>query len=112
MKNRILDLIHLIVYALTIVGWSLLFYSLLVFDQARPEMQNIVTKYFETPLRDGWLPNSYDKLLRLLWFCAGLSFINVLLNGYLKVAYNERFSTSIFLLLVVSAVAVLIISIL
>ncbi len=110
MKKRILDRIHVVVYALSIVGWAALFYSLIVFDQARPEMKTVVTNYLEVPLRDDWIGKAYDKLLMLLWFCASVSFINVLLNWYLKVAYKERLSLSIFLLLFISAVAILIIT--
>jgi len=107
MKNRILDRIHVVIYSLSLVGWAALFYSLFIFEQARPEMKTVITNYLNVPVRDTWILEVYDRLLWLLWFCATVSFINLLLNWYLKVAYKERVSLSILLLLFISAVSIL-----
>lgn len=108
MKKRLLDKFHLLMYALSIVGWATLFYSLLVLDNARPEMSTIITRYLEIETRENWLGRVYNQLQMLMWFCAIVSLINLALSGYLKVAYKERISLNIFLLLTVSCVAVLV----
>lgn len=111
MKKKALDRLHLLVYGLSIVGWGALFYSLLVFDQARPEMSTVVTAYFDVPMRSSWLAEIYNRLEYLLWFCALTSFLNLLLNGYLNVTHKERISFGIVLLFAVSSVAILILKI-
>lgn len=112
MKNKVLDRFHLLTYALSIVGWAMLIYALLVFDEARPEMDTIITNYFSIEVRDSWLAVVYLKLRFLLWFCAATSLLNLLLNWYLKITYRERMSLGIVLLFVVSSAAITILTIL
>lgn len=111
MNKKALDRLHVFVLGLSIVGWAVLFYSLLVFDQARPEMSTVVTAYFDVPLRTNWLGQIYTKLEYLLWFCALTSFLNLLLNGYLNLTHKQRMSFGIILLFAVSSVAILMLKI-
>lgn len=107
MKNKILDKIHLLVYGLSIVGWGVLFYTLMLFNKVRPEMDTVVTKYYHVELSKSWTEHVYKELLLLLWFCSIISLLNILLNWYLKVAYKERFHMSLFLLFIISSVTML-----
>lgn len=107
MKKRLMiDRFHLLTYAMTIVGWALLIYALVVFDNARPEMATVVTNYFGIDIRQNWLGDVYERLKFLLWFCAVSSFLTLILNYILKVTYKERISMAIMLLFVVSIAAI------
>ncbi len=105
-KRLIIDRFHLLTYATTIVGWALLIYALVVFDNARPEMATVVTNYFGIDVRQNWLGDVYERLKFLLWFCAVSSFLTLILNYILKVTYKERISMAIMLLFVVSIAAI------
>ncbi|WP_435273721.1 hypothetical protein ACMAZF_09985 [Psychrobium sp. nBUS_13] len=105
-KRVLLDRFHLLTYAMTIVGWALLIYALIVFDNARPEMATVVTNYFGIDVRQNWLRDVYDRLKFLLWFCAVSSFLTLIFNYILKVTHRERISMAILLLFVVSAAAI------
>jgi len=111
MPSRQLDLLHLLITGLSLVGWATLFYTLLVFDDARPEMSTIITQYHNIEVRNFWLVSVYDKLVWLLWFCAGVSVVNVLLNGYLRKKDQETSWAAPILLLTVSGIAILVLSI-
>ncbi len=111
MQARRLDLLHLFVTGLTLVGWGTLLYALLVFDEARPEMSTIITNYHNIQVRNFWLISVYDKLVWLLWFCAGISFVNLLLNGYLRKVDKENGWVAPILLFTVSVIAVLVLTI-
>ena len=105
-KRLLIDKFHLLTYAMTIVGWALLIYALVVFDNARPEMTTVVTNYFGIDIRQNWLGDVYDKLRFLLWFCAVSSFLTLIFNYILNVTYKERISMAILLLFVVSVAAI------
>lgn len=111
MHNRQLDLLHLFVTGLTLVGWGTLLYALLVFDEARPEMSTIITEYHNIEVRNFWLISVYDKLVWLLWFCAGISFINLMLNAYLRKVGKENHWVAPIILFVVSLAAVSVLTI-
>jgi len=106
MTSRRLDMLHLFITALTLVGWATLFYTLLVFDDARPEMKTIITQYHNIEVRDFWLVSVYDKLVYLLWFCAGVSLFNILLNGYLRRLEKGNSWTAPVLLFTVTVIAI------
>ncbi|MGB1297251.1 MAG: hypothetical protein ACPG8A_03200 [Psychrobium sp.] len=108
MTKKLLDKIHLCAYAMTIVGWCLIIYALIIFDNARPEMTTVVTNYFGIDVRQNWLSDVYDRLKYLLWFCAATSFVSLLLNWYLKITLRKRFSMAIILLFIVSTAAIMI----
>ena len=111
-KRLLIDRFHLLTYAMTIVGWSLLIYALVVFDNARPEMATVVTNYFGIDVRQNWLGEVYEQLKFLLWFCAITSFGTLILNYLLKITYKERISMALVLLFVVSIAAISILFIL
>lgn len=107
MQHKVLDKIHLLVYAFSIVGWGLLFYTLMLYEQVRPEMTTILTKFYDLDLNKTWTNRVYKELLLLLWFSSVISLLNILLNWYLKVAYNQRFRLSLLLLFVISSTTML-----
>jgi len=109
MDSRRLDLLHLFVTALTLVGWGTLLYALVVFDDARPEMSTIITQYHQIEVREFWLVSVYDKLVWLLWFCAGISMVNIMLNVYLRQIEkgNSWAAPALLFAVVIIAIAVL-----
>jgi len=107
MQNKALDKLHLLVYGLSIVGWGLLFYTLMLYAQVRPEMSTVLTKFHNIELNRSWSDHVYKELLLLLWFCSIISLLNILLNWYLKVAYKQRFRLSLVLLFVISSTTML-----
>jgi len=107
MQHKVLDKIHLLVYALSIVGWGLLFYTLMLYEQVRPEMSTVLTKVYNIELNKVWSYHVYRKILLLLWFCSIISLLNILLNWYLKLAYQQRFRLSLFLLFFISSTTML-----
>ena len=106
MQKPPLDRLHLILAAMTIVGWGLLIYSLVVFDEARPEMSTIITSYHNIEVRSYWLVAVYNRLFGLLWFCAGISFASLALNWFLRVQAKDTIWFSTVMLFVVSLAAI------
>lgn len=111
MTTRRLDIFHLLITGLTLVGWGTLIYALVVFDDARPEMATIITQYHQIQVRTFWLVSVYDRLVWLLWFCALVSITNLGINIYLKRWAKETNWLSPVLLSVVSVVAILVLSV-
>lgn len=105
------DFFHLIVSGLTIVGWGVLFWALLAFADAKPEMSTILTRLYQIEVRQYWLVLVYERLMILLWFCAGTSFLCLGVNWYLsyKEQHNSWFAQM--LLFLVSGVAILVLTI-
>lgn len=108
MPSRYVDILHLFVTGLTLVGWAVLFYALLVFDAARPEMSTVITNYHQIEVRNFWLIAIYDRLVWLLWICAGLSMLNIVLNRYLTLAGRPNNWASPIILFTVSGIAILV----
>ena len=111
MRKPILDRLHLLLASLTIVGWGMLFYSLVMFDEARPEMSTIITRFHHIEVRTYWLAAVYDQMFWLLWFCAGISFSSLALNWFLRVRAKDTIWFSTVMLSIVSLVAVLVLMI-
>jgi len=88
-----------------------LFWALLVFADAKPEMSTILTRIYQIEVRQYWLVLVYERLMVLLWFCAGISFLCLGVNWYLsyKEQHNSWFAQM--LLLLVSGVAILVLTI-
>ncbi|NRA70455.1 MAG: hypothetical protein HRU24_05480 [Gammaproteobacteria bacterium] len=105
------DLFHLVISGLTIVGWGTLFWSLLIFHQARPEMSTILTRMYQIEVRQHWLSIVYDKLIVMLVCCAVISFVSLFLNWYRRKTIDHKPWLSHILLLMVSGVAILVLTI-
>jgi hypothetical protein len=105
------DFFHLIISGLTIVGWGMLFWALLVFADARPEMSTILTKIYQVEVRQYWLTLVYQKLMFLLWFCTLISFACLGANWFLRQRAQDNLWLPQLLLFTVSAVAILVLTI-
>jgi len=105
------DFIHLVLSALTIVGWGVLFWALLVFADAKPEMSTILTRIHQIEVRQYWLVLEYERLMLLLWFCAGVSFVCLGVSWYLRSKMLDNAWLAQVLLLIVSSVAILVLTI-
>ena len=73
---------------LSIIGWSLAIYALLIFGEARPDR---AVGYFLSKgatVRLEWDPALTIQLEYILWACAAVSFVNLGFNAY--VASHSR----------------------
>ncbi|NRA84266.1 MAG: hypothetical protein HRU22_11030 [Gammaproteobacteria bacterium] len=105
------DFFHLVVTALTLVGWGVLLWSLLLFHEARPEMSTLLTKIHQIEVRQHWLAIVYDKIMLLLWFCAGISFVAIFGNWYVRRTDQQSGWVAQVLLFTVAAVAIAVLTI-
>jgi len=105
------DFIHLVLSALTIVGWGVLFWALLVFADAKPEMSTILTRIHQVEVRQYWLVLVYERLMLLLWFCASVSFACLSVSWYLRRKMLDNSWLAQIILLTVSGVAILVLTI-
>ncbi|QSX32020.1 hypothetical protein JYB87_09465 [Shewanella avicenniae] len=98
-KLRILQLLLAI---LSIAGWGLAVYALLLFDDARPDRQ---VGYFLSrgvPVRLNWDPVATAHLEQIIWACAAISFLSLLVNWYCASHSRMGYWFNIPLLLMVS----------
>lgn len=87
---------------LTIICWTVFVSSLIVFHYARPEMESILVKFWNLPIRRTWEPFLKDILFGLLIFCSVMSFISMAINQrYLK-RVEDHFRFNYLLLFLVS----------
>lgn len=73
---------------LSIIGWSLAIYALMIFDKARPDTAIGYFKSKGASVRLEWDPTQTVLLEHIIWGCAILSFINLGFNFY--VAQHSR----------------------
>lgn len=68
--------------ALSITGWSLAVYALLVFDKARPD--RAIGYYLSkgSSVRLQWDPLATLQLEHIIWACAAISFVSLGFNYY------------------------------
>ena len=74
--------------SLSIIGWSLAVYALLLFDKARPDR---AIGYFLSKgasVRFDWDPTQTVQLEYVIWVCAAISFISMIFNYY--TAHHSR----------------------
>ena len=67
---------------LSITGWSLAIYALLIFDKARPD--RAVGYYLSkgASVRLAWDPIQTVQLEHIIWACAAISFVSLAFNYY------------------------------
>ncbi|MCL1142467.1 hypothetical protein [Shewanella gaetbuli] len=97
-----LSVLQVILTVLSLVSWSLAIYALLIFGEARPDR---AVGYFLSKgvaVRFNWDPELTVQLEHIIWWCAGISFANLLVNFYAKTTSKVGFWFNIPLLLLVS----------
>ncbi|MGI2173387.1 hypothetical protein [Shewanella ulleungensis] len=97
-----LGILQVVLTVLSLLGWSLAIYALIIYGEARPDR---AVGYFLSKgvsVRLYWDPDLTIKLEYLIWCCAGVSFLNLLVNFYAKTTTRIGFWVNIPLLLVVS----------
>ena len=73
---------QLLLSFLSVSGWALAVYALLIFDKARPDR---AVGYFYSkgaPVRLNWDQSYTIELEYVLWACAAISFISLAFNYY------------------------------
>ncbi len=90
---------------LSIIGWSLAIYALLVFDKARPD--RAVGYYMSkgSSVRLGWDPIRTLQLEYIIWGCAAISFMSLAFNYYFAHHSKMGYWSNIPLLLLSSVAA-------
>lgn len=85
---RKVNIFQFILATLSILGWALAVYALLVFGEARPERQ--IGSFFSQGmvLRTFWDPQETQLLEYLIWTCAGISLLSLAVNYY--VAHHSK----------------------
>ncbi|UJF20674.1 hypothetical protein [Shewanella sp. OMA3-2] len=97
-----LGLLQVILTILSLLGWSLAIYALLIYGEARPDraVGYFLSKGVE--VRFNWDPVLTVKLEYIIWWCAGVSLLNLLVNFYAKTTTRMGVWFNIPLLLLVS----------
>ncbi|MGS0680710.1 hypothetical protein ACVBIL_06085 [Shewanella sp. 125m-7] len=70
--------------ALSIIGWSLAIYALMLFDKARPDTAIGYYQSHGASVRLEWDPSQTVLLEHIIWVCAALSFVNLGFNFYIS----------------------------
>ncbi|MGS0674263.1 hypothetical protein [Shewanella sp. 0m-4] len=77
-------LFQFILSALSIIGWSLAIYALMIFDKARPDTAIGYYQSHGASVRFEWDPTQTVLLEHIIWVCAAVSFINMGFNLYIS----------------------------
>ncbi|QIR14650.1 hypothetical protein [Shewanella aestuarii] len=99
--NKI-GVLQIILTILSLLGWSLAIYALLIFGEARPDR---AVGYFLSQgveVRLYWDPELTVRLEYIIWSCAAISFMNLAVNFYAKTTARIGYWFNIPLLLLVS----------
>ncbi|NKF50453.1 hypothetical protein G3R49_07695 [Shewanella sp. WXL01] len=94
-----------ILTVLSVLSWSIAIYALIIFGEARPDK---AVGYFRSKgveVRLHWDPDLTIQLEYLIWACAAISLVNLLVNFYAKTTTRIGFWVNIPLLFVVSLAA-------
>ncbi|UCX04789.1 hypothetical protein ACRWQL_01380 [Shewanella sp. HL-SH4] len=97
-----LGVLQVILTILSLLGWSLAIYALLIYGEARPDR---AVGYFLSQgveVRFDWDAALTVKLEYIIWWCAGVSLLNLLVNFYAKTTTRMGVWFNIPLLLLVS----------
>ena len=96
---------QLLLSFLSVCGWSLAVYALIVFDKARPD--RAVGYYLSkgSSVRLGWDQTHTIELEYVIWTCAAISFISLAFNYYFAHHSKMGYWFNIPLLLTASLVA-------
>jgi len=95
---------------LNILSWLVFVAALIIFHYARPEIEYGIVKYFGLDVREEWLAQPKNILLLLLYTCAGLSFIGMLLGRVRnrRRSDNHRYNLLMLLLVCIGFILVLV----
>ncbi|MFV0594905.1 hypothetical protein [Shewanella sp.] len=85
---RKVKIFQLILATLSILGWAVAVYALLVYGEARPERE--VGTYLSrgATFRLYWDPHETQVLQYLIWICGGISLVSLAFNYY--VAHHSK----------------------
>ncbi|MFQ6372717.1 hypothetical protein [Shewanella sp. YIC-542] len=100
-----LRILQIVLAVLSIAGWGLALYALILFHDARPD--RAVGYFFSrgAQVRLQWDLQGTLQLEYIIWLCAGLSFTSMALNWYLASHYRMGYWFNIPLLLLSSVTA-------
>ncbi len=102
---RKVKLFQFILASLSILGWTLATYALLVFGEARPERE--LGSFFSrgATFRLFWAPDETQLLQQLIWTCGLISLLSLAFNYYVAHHSKLGYWFNIPLLLLTSLVA-------
>lgn len=104
------DLITKLILGLNILSWLAFVAALIMFHYARPEIEYGIVKYFSLEVREAWLAQPKNILMSLLYACAGLSFVGMILGRIRsrRQSDNQRYNLILLLLVSLGLILVLI----
>ena len=79
-----IKLFQILLTILSILGWSLAVYALLIFGDARPDRAVGYFLSHGASVRLNWDPELTIQLEYVLWTCAAISFTNLAFNYYVQ----------------------------
>ncbi|WP_394131109.1 hypothetical protein [Shewanella maritima] len=97
-----IKVLQVILTVLSLLGWSLAIYALIIFGEARPD---VAVGYFLSKgveVRLHWDPDLTIQLEYLIWACAAISFVSLIVNFYAKTTTRMGYWLNIPMLLLVS----------
>ncbi|MFB2728423.1 hypothetical protein ACE02H_13235 [Shewanella mangrovisoli] len=85
---RKVKIFQMILATLSILGWTLAVYALMVFGEARPERE--IGSYLSRgeTFRHNWDPSETELLQYIIWGCGAISLISLAFNYY--VAHHSK----------------------
>jgi len=85
---RKVKIFQLILATLSLLGWAVAVYALLVLEEARPERE--IGAFFNrgATVRMSWEPHETQVLQYLIWVCCGISLVSLAVNYY--VAHHSK----------------------
>lgn len=101
-KTRIFQII---LATLSILGWAIAVYALLVFGEARPDREVGAYLARGATFRMDWDPHETQLLLYLIWTCGAISLVSLAFNYYVAHHSKLGFWFNIPMLLLTSIVA-------
>ncbi|GIU23011.1 hypothetical protein TUM4637_05420 [Shewanella hafniensis] len=101
-KTRIFQII---LATLSILGWAIAVYALLVFSDARPDREVGAYLTRGATFRVHWDPHETQLLQYLIWACGGISLVSLAFNFYVAQHSRMGYWFNIPMLLLTSIVA-------
>ncbi|ATC94591.1 hypothetical protein [Pseudoalteromonas tunicata] len=104
------DLFNKILMGLNIACWLTFLAALVMFHYARPEIEYGIIRYFNLSVREGWLHTPKEVLIALLYVCAGLSLLTIVLNRFRARRQSDSLKVNLITLLIISLSFLLVVS--
>lgn len=104
-KPRSKDGLYRLVIGLASTGWVALLFALILYGEARPELETGIQRFWGAEIRTEWSQQYASYLLMVLRFCLLSSLIAVLLNFSRNRRKQDRFGINLLALIIISGLS-------